>query len=228
MKLRTAFRKARIALALLVPATFGAPPAFAEPKEVLFPHPINTTVPHIRTDPSVRYDYDIVYVRAPRAGDEKHKRFYTDFSQPVTMEPGADLMLLHPDGTEELLVAGGEGSITDPVVSFDGQWVYYSHLYDLQKREPVVAAAAGRRHFQDPRQDAAHRASSRIRRSRRTPARPWSDDFRTPRKGRTHLRLRRVQHGAVSAARRADRVHEQSRRLSCRRKVIPPSRCSSS
>jgi hypothetical protein len=35
-----------------------------------------------------------------------HKRFYTDFSQPVTMEPGADLMLLHPDGSEELLVEG--------------------------------------------------------------------------------------------------------------------------
>ena len=63
--------------------------------------------------------------------------------QPVTMEPGADLMLLHPDGSEEVLVAGGDGSITDPVVSFDGQWVYYVHIYNLQKREPVVAAAQG-------------------------------------------------------------------------------------
>src|ERR1051325_802320 len=64
--------------------------------------------PRISTDKSVRYDYDIVYVRAPRAGDKVHKRFYTDFSQPVTMEPGADLMLLHPDGSEEQLVAGGD------------------------------------------------------------------------------------------------------------------------
>ena len=80
---------------------------FADLDEPRFPNPINVTVPRIATDLSVRYDYDIAYVRAPRAGDEKHKRFYTDFSQPVTMEPGADLMLLHPDGTEELLVAGG-------------------------------------------------------------------------------------------------------------------------
>jgi hypothetical protein len=58
---------------------------------------INVEVPHVSSDPSVRLDYDIVYVRAPRAGDRVHKRFYTDFSQPVTMEPGADLMLLHPD-----------------------------------------------------------------------------------------------------------------------------------
>ncbi len=77
-----------------------------------FTNNINVVVPPISTDKSVRYDYDIVYVRALRAGDEKHKRFYTDFSQPVTMEPGADLMLLHPDGREELLVRGGEGSIT--------------------------------------------------------------------------------------------------------------------
>src|SRR6187402_1088973 len=98
--------------------------------EPLFKDKLDVNVPHLKTDPSVAYDYDIVYVRARRAGDTIHKRFYTDFSQPVTMEPGADLMLLHPDGSEELLVAGGDGSITDPVVSFDGEWVYYSHLHD--------------------------------------------------------------------------------------------------
>ena len=139
----------RSALAVAVGLIAGSLLA-APPDETLFPDKINVEVPHIRTDKSVAYDYDIVYVRARRAGDKMHKRFYTDFSQPVTMEPGADLMLLHPDGSEELLVAGGDGSITDPVVSFDGQWVYYSHLYNLQKREPVVAAAAGRGHLQDP------------------------------------------------------------------------------
>jgi hypothetical protein len=64
-------------------------------------------VPHIRTDKSVKIDYDIAYVRAPRAGDKTHKRFFTDFSSPVTLEPRADLMLLHPSGEEELLVASG-------------------------------------------------------------------------------------------------------------------------
>jgi hypothetical protein len=104
----------------------------ASAEEPQFLKPLNVDIPHISTDKSIKYDYDIVYVRAKRAGDKVHKRYFTDFSQPVTMEPGADLMLLHPDGKEELLVAGGDGSITDPVVSFDGKWVYYSHIYNLK------------------------------------------------------------------------------------------------
>src|SRR5688572_28088263 len=115
----------------------------ADPDEQLFKDPINVNVPHIKTDTSVKYDYDIVSVRADRAGDEVHKRYYTDFSQPVTMEPGADLMLLHPDGSEELLVEGGNGSITDPMISFDGEWVYYSYLYDLRQRSQWEPPAAG-------------------------------------------------------------------------------------
>jgi hypothetical protein len=121
---------------ILVAAAFlwsaSAALARQDKKEKLYLEPIKVEVPPASSDPSVKLDYDIVYVRAQRAGDEIHKRFYTDFSQPVTMEPGADLMLLHPDGREELLVEGGDGSITDPMVSFDGQWVYYSHLYNLK------------------------------------------------------------------------------------------------
>jgi hypothetical protein len=77
---------------------------------------------HFSKDPSVKIDYDIVYVRAP------HNLFiFPDVGTPTLVEPGADLMLLHPDGSEELLVAGGkQGSVADPFVSFDGQWVYYS------------------------------------------------------------------------------------------------------
>ncbi len=100
-------------------------------REPLFDQELNVNPPSIKTDKDVNYNYDIVYVRALRAGDDKHKRFYTDFSQPVTLEPGADLMLLHPDGSEELLVAGGKGSITDPIISFDGQWCFYTHIYNL-------------------------------------------------------------------------------------------------
>lgn len=121
-----------VALAALL-AWIAAGAAAAE-KET-FRGPLNIQISPVASDPSVRYDYDIVYVRALRAGDDKHKRFYTDFSQPVTMEPGADLMLLHPDGREEQLVAGGDGSVTDPFVSFDGQWVFYSLIYSLQGRE---------------------------------------------------------------------------------------------
>src|SRR5262245_30332107 len=66
--------------------------------------------------------YDIVYVRAPRYGDNGHTR-WQEVKDPIQMEPGANLMLLHPDGTEEMLVAGGDGAVVDPYVSFDGAWV---------------------------------------------------------------------------------------------------------
>lgn len=75
--------------------------------------------------------YDIVYVRQPRFGDEVNTTWPEVF-HPARIDPGADLMLLHPDGSEELLVAGGVGAVTDPFVSFDGQWVYYSLFYDVR------------------------------------------------------------------------------------------------
>ncbi|HEV8377268.1 MAG TPA: hypothetical protein VGP99_00340, partial [Tepidisphaeraceae bacterium] len=118
-------------VALLPYRLVSAAPKESEP---LFLDPIDVNVPHISTDKSINYDYDIVYVRAPRAGDTTHKRFWTEIATPVYMQSGADLMLLHPDGSEELLVAaGGKSSITDPVVSFDGQWVYYVVLHDVSR-----------------------------------------------------------------------------------------------
>lgn len=152
--------------------------------------PINVAVPHVSTDDSVKIDYDIVYVRARRAGDQIHKRFYTDFSQPVTMEPGADLMLLHPDGREELLVEGGTGSITDPVVSFDGKSVYYVHLYDLQKANQWEPSARGSDIFK------IHLTTRKITRltnqqfAPNTGAGQWASDFRNASRkedGKTHF-----------------------------------------
>ena len=81
--------------------------------------------------------YDVVYVRQPRYGDLDNT-VWPEVFHPARAEPGADLMLLHPDGSEEVLVAcsaaaGGNGvcSVTDPFVSFDGEWVYYSLFHDL-------------------------------------------------------------------------------------------------
>jgi mono/diheme cytochrome c family protein len=171
-----------IAGAALLPALLAAGPA-----EKLYLKSLNLKIPHISTDKSVKYDYDIVYVRAPRAGDKVHKRFYTDFSQPVTLEPGADLMLLHPDGREELLVAGGKGSVTDPVVSFDAQWVYYTLIYDLRNHNQ----------WDPPRQGAdifkIHLKTRRVVRVTNQKYTPntgiadWSRDFRTPQAGKSHL-----------------------------------------
>lgn len=76
-------------------------------------------------------DYDIVYVRQARFGDQTNTTWPEVF-HPARLDPGADLMLLRADGSEELLVAGGDGGVTDPFVSFDGQWVYYSLFPDLR------------------------------------------------------------------------------------------------
>lgn len=150
---------------------------------------LNVTIPAIADDADVKIDYDIVYVRAQRAGDKVHKRFYTDFSQPVTMEAGADLMLLHPSGDEELLVSGGQGSITDPVVSFDGKWVYFVHLYDLQKPNQWDPSPRGADIFK------IHLATRRIVRltnqqfAPNTGAGQWASDYRNGSRqedGKTH------------------------------------------
>ena len=73
--------------------------------------------------------YDIVYVRAKRSGDTTRVAM-PEVKDPIQMEPGADLVLLHPNGSEETLVVGGNGAVVDPVLSFDGQWVYYAKFHD--------------------------------------------------------------------------------------------------
>src|SRR5262249_13894190 len=100
-----------ILLLVLFALLTGVLPGSSEEMRIL--KTLNVQPPHISANKSVKYDYDIVYVRARREGDKVHKRFYTDIATPVTMEPGADLMLLHPDGKEEKLVEGGEGAVTD-------------------------------------------------------------------------------------------------------------------
>lgn len=79
-------------------------------------------------------NYDIVYVRAPRYGDTTIAD-WPEVISPTKMEPGADLMLLKPDGREEILFASGNGAVIDPVVSFDAQWVYFAYFPDVRKTE---------------------------------------------------------------------------------------------
>ncbi len=76
-------------------------------------------------------DYDIVYVRQPRHGDEINT-LWPEVFHPARAEVGADLVLRHPDGSEEVLVDAGVGSVTDPVVSFDGKSVFYALFHDLR------------------------------------------------------------------------------------------------
>src|SRR5262249_46075572 len=72
----------------------------------------------------------IVYVRAPRRAADGRSR-WAEGGDPRTMEPGAELMLLHPDGKEEVLVpVKPHEAISDPFVSFDGNSVYYAKFHD--------------------------------------------------------------------------------------------------
>ena len=104
-------------------------------KEPRYLGPINMTVPHISTDPTVKYDFPIVYVRAPRTQADGRSS-WAEVGDPRTMEPGADLVLLQPDGSQEVLVpVKPEESITDPQVSFDGQSVYYAKFHDAKNHK---------------------------------------------------------------------------------------------
>jgi hypothetical protein len=134
---------------------------------------------HVSTDRSVKLDYDIVYVRAPRRGDEVGTN-WAEISSPLFMDEGADLMLLHPDGREELLVGGGKGSVADPMVSFDGQWIFYALFHDLEKATITESSAAGADIYK------IHVKSRKVVRltyqqfTPNTGAGHWSADFRTP------------------------------------------------
>ena len=99
--------------ALLLLLSFAAP-VLGQPKEKekLYLAPLRVEPRPIAQDASVKYDYDIVYVRAPRKGDDKGIA-WTEVFSPLRGEPGSDLMLLHPDGKEEVLVAENEGLPTN-------------------------------------------------------------------------------------------------------------------
>src|SRR5262245_57148090 len=74
------------------------PPDAVDPKLIVRER-YSMDPPHFSKDPAVKVDYDIVYVRAP------HDKFiWPDVGAPTLVEPGADLMLLRPDSSQELLV----------------------------------------------------------------------------------------------------------------------------
>jgi len=152
----------------------------------LYPDPINMTVPPIGSDDTVEYDYDIVYVRAPRKGDDTNTR-WAEIVRPTQMEPGSDLMLLHPDGTEEVLVDAGEGAIADPMLSFDGEWVFYVLLPTLKSAYPGHNPEQGADIYKI---NVKSRETVRLTHQEFLPntgAADWSEDFRTPAKGRTNV-----------------------------------------
>src|SRR5262245_48830367 len=170
----------------------GSANAAADSNDKLPKGRLNLDPPSISTDKSVKYDYPIVYVRVLRKGhgrapDAKFKdTVWAQAGVPLQMDPGADLMLLHPDGREELLVPGGKGSVTDPFVSFDGEWVYYSLFHDLTNRNHGHAPSTADIY----KIHVPTRKIVRLTHGEFTPntgAALWSKDYRTPEPGKTTI-----------------------------------------
>lgn len=104
---------------------------FASPvqAEKLSNEPIDIDPPSVLEDREINLDYPIVYVRSPRfieTDNGQRPARWAEFAHAFNVTPGSDLILLHPDGSEEVLVAAGEGAVQDPYVSFDGESVYYT------------------------------------------------------------------------------------------------------
>jgi hypothetical protein len=94
--------------------------------------------PPVKDDKALTLDYPIVYVRVARPYPKEyfHINHLNQAGLHQTNAPGAELRLLHPDGKDESLVpAAGHESITDPMVSFDGEWVYYAKFHHMAKGE---------------------------------------------------------------------------------------------
>jgi uncharacterized protein (TIGR03437 family) len=86
-------------------------------------------------------NYDIVYVRAPRFGDNTNT-LWPEVTTPLLPEPNADLMLLHPNGSEEVLfTAGANGAVVDPYVSYDAKSVLFAYYPNVRN---VNTQRAGR------------------------------------------------------------------------------------
>lgn len=70
--------------------------------------------------------YDIIYVRYPAIDTDGSFVSIPQGEKPYTIAPGADLILLKKNGSEEVIVDCNTCSVMDPSISFDGKTVYYS------------------------------------------------------------------------------------------------------
>ncbi len=139
-RLLTLFTLLAVALPwpVAVPAAGAPPAAIALPAAGCTPNVVN---------------YDIVYVRAPRFGDNTNS-VWPDTVRPLLPDAGADLRLLHPNCTEEVLFplpahaglidgALGDGSVSDPNLSFNGEWVVFTYYHDQTDTNVQRCAGGG-------------------------------------------------------------------------------------
>ncbi len=89
------------------------------------------------TPAQVGINYDLVAVKMPMPPDPIDTDFQDAFNNSVFIGAGAELVLIHPDGSEEVLFsAGPQASVVDPSVSYDGRTVYFSLFEDPRNRNP--------------------------------------------------------------------------------------------
>ena len=79
----------------------------------------------------VGIDYDIVVCRMPNAGNQERNAFPDAANMSLYVGRGTQLVLIHPDGGEEVLFdPGPNGAVVDPCVSFDGRSIYFARFVD--------------------------------------------------------------------------------------------------
>jgi len=83
---------------------------------------------------ALQVNYDIVYVRYPAKNPNGKAVTIPQGEQPYVIAAGADLMLLHPNGSEEILVDCKVCSVMDPYISLDGKTVYYSLIEEASRK----------------------------------------------------------------------------------------------
>lgn len=99
------------------------------------------TLSQVQADTVNSLPYDLVYVRAAYNGatGNNNNTVWPDTVRPLVPDAGAQLVVLHTDGSREVLfpleqyrsqmdtplsTALSAGSVSDPNISFDAKWVY--------------------------------------------------------------------------------------------------------
>ena len=171
--------------ALLVLTAFPKSTAAGE-RERLYREPIDLHVPPVSTDKSVRYDYDIVYVRAPRRGDRARS------TGRRSAPPDADGRRRRPDAAAPRRQGGGARQGGGRAAPSPTRWCRSTASGSTtptsttsRARAGAVPPAAGVQcgHLQDPREDAKVVRLTHQEFTPNTGAADWSKDFRTPRGG---------------------------------------------
>ena len=78
--------------------------------------------PPRHTPAQVGIDYDIVAVKMPTPANPLDRDWQDALGASLYIGQGAELVIIHPDGREDLLFSGGpQTSCIDPSVSYDGK-----------------------------------------------------------------------------------------------------------